>query len=904
MKKTAYTSMAILTIFIIILTSPVYSRLSENDGIGQSALIPRPEPVKPEKINISPGAEIVRVIVKFREASDVRLRGNQLVSLKGQSLSEVNGLLQPYRNERIKRLIDKPEIELTRDKYVYELRSGHQLADFNLYYTLEIRDPSEAEAIINRLNRLEIVEIAYIDPQPEPAGDIDPPTPDYTPHQDYLLAAPTGVDAVYSKTLPGGDGTGVKIIDIENNWNDTHEDLEKALGAVIGLGANQDGDHGTAVIGAMIAGDNGYGVTGICPGADIAMVSAGFNGTVNAMLIAIDNLDAGDLMLIELHSPGPRYDFQVRTDQLGYVCMEYWQDRFDALQYAWAKGIIVIEAAGNGAENLDDVIYEQRFDTTYRNSHAIMAGAGAPPSGNHGLDRSRLDFSNYGSRVNLQGYGREVFTTGYGSYWDGDGDPNQWYTATFSGTSSASPIVTGAVACLQGYYEDIYGVPFDADYARELFNATGTPQQGNITEHIGPRPDLAAASAAITAPPSLYTDPIYIDTSMVEGTTADFSVWLINRASGYGLDFTVTGNDSLLKIADWLNVSPGSGLVSANDSTLLTVTIDASVLEDRLDIYKGIVEINWGVTGGAQDSSAVIPVFLAVPCLPETTYTIASDNDPEGHEFNWVEIKDIGFMISPEAYYNNYAGQPLDDGSAGPYALPFDFPFYDSSITYNRIYVGVNGAISFTDIDVNGSGYYEDFDMPGNTFSTVLSPFWNDLLMGDVHGAHGAIYYYFSPGDDTMIVEWWQMGNYNAADDTLTTFQVIMTENGNITFQYLDVGYTGLNSTAVIGIAAEGCTATPYFDHGEPAGNIVSNGSAIKFAVAVDPVQSGDANGDTNINILDITHIINYLYRSGPAPEPIEAGDPDCSGGVNLLDITTIINYLYRDGPEPCFYQP
>jgi len=584
--------------------------------------------------------------------------------------------------------------------------------------------------------------------------------------------------------------------------------------------------------------------------------------------------------------------------------MEYWQDRFDALQYAWAKGIIVIEAAGNGAEDLDDIIYENRFDTTYRNSHAIMVGAGAPPSGNHGTDRSRLDFSNYGERVNLQGYGREVFTTGYGGYWDGDGDPDQYYTATFSGTSSASPIVTGAVACLQGYYENQYGVPCDADYARQLLYATGSDQQGDISEHIGPRPDLAAAMAAVTPPPSLYSEPMYIDTSMQEGTTADFDVWLHNRSGGNDFDFSVTGNDSLLKVADWLNVAPTSGIVYRDDSTLLTVSIDASLIEDRLEIYKGIVEIDWGVSGGTLDSVSFVPVFLEIPCMPETSYVVTTDNDPLGPVFDWIEISEIGTMIPEQDYYNNYAAQPLDDGTAGPIALPFDFPFYDTETTYNQIYIGVNGGISFTDIDVNSNGYFSGFDIPGTPFATFISPFWNDLILGTSHGAHGAIYYYHSPTNDTTIIEWWQVGNYNGTYDTLTTFEVILTAEGGITFQYLDIGLTGLNATALIGIAAEGCAATPYCDAGEPLENMVYNSSVVDFSLVEPPVQSGDVNADGSINILDVTYLVGYLYRDGPDPIPLQSGDPDCNGNINILDVTYLIAYLYREGPAPCYYQP
>lgn len=61
----------------------------------------------------------------------------------------------------------------------------------------------------------------------------------------------------------------------------------------------------------------------------------------------------------------------------------------------------------------------------------------------------------------------------------------------------------------------------------------------------------------------------------------------------------------------------------------------------------------------------------------------------------------------------------------------------------------------------------------------------------------------------------------------------------------------------------------------------------------------GDADGGGTINLLDITYLISYLYKGGPAPEPIEAGDANGDGTINLLDITYLISYLYRGGPEP-----
>src|SRR4030095_3774909 len=153
--------------------------------------------------------------------------------------------------------------------------------------------------------------------------------------------------------------------------------------------------------------------------------------------------------------------------QRGYIAIEWWPDDFAAILYATGRGVLVVDAAGNGAENLDGVLSNPRpaglppawrnpFNRVNPQCGAILCGAGAPPPGthgrNHGADRSRLDFSNYVACIDAQGWGREVTTTGrsWGSADLYNGGTNGWYTDQFSGTSSASPIVTGVLASAQG----------------------------------------------------------------------------------------------------------------------------------------------------------------------------------------------------------------------------------------------------------------------------------------------------------------------------------------------------------------------------------------------------------------------------------------------------------------------
>jgi hypothetical protein len=62
----------------------------------------------------------------------------------------------------------------------------------------------------------------------------------------------------------------------------------------------------------------------------------------------------------------------------------------------------------------------------------------------------------------------------------------------------------------------------------------------------------------------------------------------------------------------------------------------------------------------------------------------------------------------------------------------------------------------------------------------------------------------------------------------------------------------------------------------------------------------GDATADAIVNMADVIHLINLIFKGGEAPEPLESGDANCDGEVNIGDAVYLINYLMKDGPEPC----
>lgn len=411
--------------------------------------------------------------------------------------------------------------------------------NWSRYYKVAAPD-SKLETLAQQLRDDPAVHAAFLKPGVELPlflGGGPPPltpgpsevTPDFSGSQIYLDQPEPGINAIAAWERPGGGGLGTQIIDIEGAWRFTHEDLKENQGGLVGGTQSPDllwRNHGTAVLG-IISGDrnngNNFGIIGICPEANVRGVSVfgqpssqlpSDSGTAAAIRQAADLLRSGDIMVLELQLPGPTMNFEIREDQQGYIPVEWWPDNLAAIQYAVARGIIVVEAAANGGSNLDDEIFNHSpapphgpFPADWRNpfsrtcidSGAIVVGAGAPQRLlNHfdfGPDRSRLDFSNFGSLVDAQGWGHDVTTCGFSNIQGIDED--RFYTNAFGGTSAATPMVAGALASLQGVLRAAGKALLTPARARELLRTTGSPQNDAdpganrpASQRIGNRPDI------------------------------------------------------------------------------------------------------------------------------------------------------------------------------------------------------------------------------------------------------------------------------------------------------------------------------------------------------------------------------------------------------------------------------
>jgi hypothetical protein len=424
------------------------------------------------------------------------------IDVKVRERSGLRAVLRGVPGGRAERLVSQSAAELTADRERAEARSGRRLADLDLWYRVTVPTGADAASLVDRLNGLDAVEVAYAEPLPPPP----PVTPNFVAKQHYRDAAPSGIGANAIAPLAANRGAGVQITDIEYSWHRSHEDLDKAApsDALIPNGTPVDpfGDdnHGTAVLGELAGTRDALGVTGIAPDAQLRLINAynthGYNLT-NAINLARTHSSPGDVILVEQQIAGANGGCNATTP-VGCVPPEWVPSVYDAIAMATAAGITVVEPAGNGSQNLDSAPYGTSFPSGRPDSGAIIVGAGAAPCGSFGRPtRSRLDFSTYGSRVDLQGWGECVVTSGYGDLQSGL--VNRWYTQSFDGTSSAAPIVASAAAVVSSAYESAHGTDLTPQSLRARLIATGSPQRfgsGALAGEIGPLPDLVAALAA------------------------------------------------------------------------------------------------------------------------------------------------------------------------------------------------------------------------------------------------------------------------------------------------------------------------------------------------------------------------------------------------------------------------
>jgi serine protease len=350
--------------------------------------------------------------------------------------------------------------------------------DLTRCFFVDARHATQADELAAFLrSRADLVALAYVDPPSADAGERRGDDRDGA--RDYRQAAPRGIDTAYAAGLPGGQGEGQHFVDVEAGWGPDREPLA-------GDSKPDARSHGEAVLRI---------VTAIAPRmASLNVASVWHSGPgrdrqfrQNALLAAIDALvqagDGGRTTGVLLLEQVAHYDavipyrgthVEVRWD----LPLETAAVEAELIRMASALGITVVEAAGNGfspglgAErqglDLDDYPLTHGMHALSEwDSGAILVAAA------NSADRSRLEASNFGSRV----------------------DGYAWGDGAFGQTSAAAAIVAGAALVVLGIAAAARPAKrsMTGREVRELLRATGTPA-ASPRERIGVMPDLRAAA--------------------------------------------------------------------------------------------------------------------------------------------------------------------------------------------------------------------------------------------------------------------------------------------------------------------------------------------------------------------------------------------------------------------------
>jgi len=136
---------------------------------------------KPAKTVLQPGHDPSRIAVKFRDGLNVRLRNNALVSTNAQLFAPSGPLFQALSAGKWERAEAVSEDTIDQMRHRAEQRLGRALPDLNLQFYLTLPPGMEAGMVIDRLNQLDIVDLA----QPVPRSAPVPLPPDFQPQQKY-----------------------------------------------------------------------------------------------------------------------------------------------------------------------------------------------------------------------------------------------------------------------------------------------------------------------------------------------------------------------------------------------------------------------------------------------------------------------------------------------------------------------------------------------------------------------------------------------------------------------------------------------------------------------------------------------------------------------------------------------
>ena len=362
-------------------------------------------------------------------------------------------------------------------------------------------------------------------------------------------------------------------------------------------------DHGTHVAGTIGAsGGNSLGVAGV--NWNVTMISTKFlgpnGGSTLGAVMALDYLT--DMKV--------RHGINIVASNNSWGGGGYSQALLEAITRAANQGILFVAAAGNSNVNNDTTAsYPSNYSTTAGAGYeAVIAVAAIDSAGN------RASFSSYGANtVDIGAPGVSINSTlppsAYGSY---------------SGTSMATPHVTGAVAL----YAAANPTATASQIRGALLNSAAPTASMAGTTVTGGRLDISALMGIVPLP-SLSINDVSVTEGNSGTTTATFTVTLSPAATNIVSVNYSTANGTAVSTSDYAATSGTLTFAVGETTKTIVVTINGDTTAESNETL--LINLSAASSASIADSQGVATIMNDdVP--PQPTISIADVSFVEGNK--------------------------------------------------------------------------------------------------------------------------------------------------------------------------------------------------------------------------------------------------------------------------------
>jgi hypothetical protein len=598
--------------------------------------------------------------------------------------------------------------------------------------------------------------------------------------------------------------------------------------------------HGTHTMGTMAGddGDPGPNQIGVAP--RVRWMTA--KGCESLFCSTTALLNAGQWMLAPTNLSGT----SPRPDLRPHIINNSWSGGpsdpfYQHLVQAWvAAGIFPVFSAGNAGPSCGTTGAPASYPESYGVgafdvNDAIAGFSGRGPSAFGGLTKPDIAAPGVGVRSSV---------------------PNDGYVA-LDGTSMAAPHVSGTVALmwsaapsLLGQVEDTRALLDTAAVDTEDLSCGGSPVDNSVWGE-GRLDAFAAVENSPRGPTGVLTGVVRdaITGALLAGARIEvkgplarttftdeqgrYSLLLsvgAYRVSAHLFGYTsesvegvlvteggTTAQDFLLSpvprhvVSGVVRGEAGNPIVGAELTLLETplppVHTDSQGRYRFESVPEGEYELQ--VQGGGCFESRRLP--LVVDGDETLDITLASRTDAYGYFCR----------LEAPAYVEATTVLPLSgDDSAVEVALPFLFTYYGR--TYDKVYVSTNGLVNF----LGPNAYFSNEPIPiPNEPNAAIYAMWDDLYVDEAASVR-TLERSTAPRRE-LVIEW---RNVAFLRDTAlrVSFEIILSETGQILLQYRDIGETGAEQgdSATVGIEDEAGRVGLQYAFNAPA---LRDGQAIRY---------------------------------------------------------------------------